>query len=88
MGNVEIVAAVRAARGCAVASSYKMQVLLSWDIESQEPPSSANVSSATGAEQRLSCSDRDSEARGKQIEISNGLLLHEVFSALRMLLLS
>ncbi len=81
MGNVEIVAAVRAARGCAAASSYKMQVLLSWDIESQEPPSSANESSATGAEQRLSFNDRDLEARGKQIEISNGLILHEVASA-------
>ena len=77
MGNVEIVANARAARGCTSASAYKFEVLLSWDIEAPKP-SSSKVSSAIGAEQHASLDNLNLEVREKQIEVSNGLVLHEV----------
>jgi hypothetical protein len=82
MGNVEIVAAVRAARGCTAASSYKFEVLLSWDMDSADLSSSANVSSVTGAEQQMSCDGVDSKVAVKQVEVSNGFMLHEVLALL------
>jgi hypothetical protein len=78
MGNVEIVANARAARGCTSASAYKFEVLLSWDIEAPPPSSSSKVSSVIGAEQQTSLDNLNLEVREKQIEISNGLVLHEV----------
>lgn len=73
MARVETVDNARAARGCSAASAYKMDVLLSWDMA---PPDS--LAAANGGKRQQS-DEHDAEIRGKQIEISNGLLLHEVY---------
>ncbi len=80
MARVETVADVRAARGCSAASAYKIDVLMSWDMVPLEHPSASDAATAFGVKQQTSLDERHSEMRGKQIEISNGLLLHEVYS--------
>ena len=76
MGRVETAGAARAARGCIANSAYKMDVLMSWDIDAQDPSRSKT---AHGAARESSSSDCRG-GLGQQIEISNGLLLHEVIS--------
>ncbi len=69
------------------ASSYKFEVLLSWDMDAADPSSCTNVS-GTGSEQQMSRDGVentfvDSKAAVKQVEVSNGLMLHEVFHCTR-----
>jgi hypothetical protein len=68
MGNVEIAGSgVQMARGAIAASAHKVDVLLSWDIESTD-----------STEQRVSSGSRLMVDPQKLTEISNGLLLQEV----------
>jgi hypothetical protein len=80
MGHVQIISNVRGARGHTAASAYKFDVLLSWDINFHNPASSANMAMACSADKNLTSDVNHSAVRGKQVEVSNGLLLHEVIS--------
>jgi hypothetical protein len=82
MGHVQIISNVRGARGHIAASAYKFDVLLSWDINFHNSASSANVAMACSADKILTSDVNHSAVRGKQVEVSNGLLLHEVISQL------
>ena len=78
MARVETVADARGARGCSAASAYKMDVLLSWDMDCPEISSVSDAAAVCTAKLQAPLDERQAEASGKQIEISNGLLLHEV----------
>ena len=75
MGHIEAVSVGRGGRGSVASSAYKMHVLMSWDIDVQDP---ARSKTAAGAERQAVSSDGRGEGCGRQIEVSNGLLLHEV----------
>jgi hypothetical protein len=77
MSHVQIISNAQA-RGHAAASAYKFDVLLSWDITFPHSASSSNVAAACNAGENLTSDVNHSAGRGKQVEVSNGLLLHEV----------